>query len=223
MDRRGKAFLSILLFLLVSMYPTVLTTLGITVPVINPEKVTLVSAVFQLTVEIVVTLIIVFLYRDELDDIFYRFGQEKGRMIKRILGFWLIAFLAYFITNSIIIGIFNIDMPNNILQKRLLDAAPIYLVLSMLFATPIMEEFVFRKAFHDLIDNKWMYILMSSILYGSFYVILSYTNSLQLLFIISHALFAGVLAYAYDKTDNLIVPVGIHILQNILFLILNIL
>jgi len=223
MDRRKKAFLSIFLFLLVSMYPTILTSLGITVPVINPSSVTLFSAVFQLVVEIVVTGVIVFIYRDELDDIFYRFKNEKGKMIKKIFACWGIAFLAYFIVNSIVISIFNVDMPNNILQQRLLDAAPIYLVISMLFATPIMEEFVFRKAIRDIVDNKWVYIIVSSLLYGAFYVILSFTNNLQLLFIISNSLFGAVLAYSYDKTDNILVPMAIHILQNILFIVLNIL
>lgn len=220
--RKEKAILVILLFFLYTTYPIILTSLGIYVPIINPENVTAGSILFQVGLDILFVLFLLFLYRDTLKSVFRDFWDNKKQYIKTIFATYGLALVCYLAINALIVGLLKVQMPNNVLQQRLLDAAPIYLAISMLICTPVIEEVAFRKSFGVLIENKWAYIVLSGLLYGVFYICLSYTEPAQLLFILSCGVFGGFLAHSYYKTQNVLVPIAIHVIHNILFLLISI-
>ena len=143
--------------------------------------------------------------------------QLKGKKLKTIgyifLGF-ICVLLMQGITGSIIDKLFGVLPPSSEGQMRLLNSNPVYLIFSMLIFSPIVDQLTFRKAFRDLIPNQFLFVLLSSLIYGTIYVIFGVTEAISYIFIISYTLIAMLYALFYLKSDNIYVPIGMHVLQN---------
>ena len=60
----------------------------------------------------------------------------------------------------------------------------------MLFNTsilaPLIEEITFRKAFRDIIDTKWLFIIISGVVLGGLHVITSIRNAYDFLYLLPY-------------------------------------
>lgn len=89
------------------------------------------------------------------------------------------------------------------------------LILGVVIIAPILEEIVFRGLMRQLISNKYCYIVISSLLFS---IIHSPENSYLFLgFFISGVLFSS----SYIKTNNLVIPTCIHLINNLIAIFLN--
>lgn len=89
------------------------------------------------------------------------------------------------------------------------------LILGVVIIAPILEEIVFRGLMRQLIFNKYCYIVISSLLFS---IIHSPENSYLFLgFFISGVLFSS----SYIKTNNLVIPTCIHLINNLIAIFLN--
>ncbi len=104
------------------------------------------------------------------------------------------------------------ERPENeiILEK----ATKIYLLIYGIFLGPIMEELIFRGLLKKIIKNKYFYLISSSIIFGAMHMNIGTNNFLQYLYIIPYSLSGFGLAYNYQKTDNLISPIVMHMIMN---------
>jgi membrane protease YdiL (CAAX protease family) len=142
--------------------------------------------------------------------------------VKRYMKTVLIGF-AFMFGISIVIGLIyqfigitdtsvNQEQLNRILEGTLFDQ--ISLVLFAVFFAPIVEEIVFRKAFfgffRDTKVNRWIIIVLSSFVFGFVHVALA----LDFEQIFYYAGLGLILGYFYDRTGNIIIPIGIHLLHN---------
>ncbi|QIL48088.1 CPBP family intramembrane glutamic endopeptidase [Vagococcus hydrophili] len=89
------------------------------------------------------------------------------------------------------------------------------LILGVIILAPILEEIVFRGLMRQLIANKYNYIVISSLLFS---LIHSPENSYLFLGVfISGILFS----LSYIKTNNLVIPICIHLINNLVAIFLN--
>ncbi|WP_373385093.1 CPBP family intramembrane glutamic endopeptidase [Vagococcus fluvialis] len=89
------------------------------------------------------------------------------------------------------------------------------LILGVIILAPILEEIVFRGLMRQLIANKYCYIVISSLLFS---MIHSPENSYLFIGIfISGVLFS----LSYIKTNNLVIPICIHLINNLTAIFLN--
>ena len=82
---------------------------------------------------------------------------------------------------------------------------------------PIVEEIVFEKTLKDVISNKWLFMVLSSLFF--WYYNIAYSANFTLVAIAgSFSYFAVglVKAYTFSKTDNLFVPIFIKAIYNAL-------
>ena len=130
---------------------------------------------------------------------------------------FIIGIILYTIVTALIVvivpGLTN-DNANSLLN--IFDKTPILLLISTVFYYPIIEELVFKKTFKDFIKNKWAFIIITAIINGSFEVMLSYTNTINLINIIPAVVFYGVLSYVYYETDNVLVSISYRMLYNLI-------
>ena len=149
-------------------------------------------------------------------------SRENRRIIFTVLG---MMFLMQIVCAFIYSGIFGMGISDNqsnnvtAMQNDLFS----YLFAALIFA-PFMEEMVFRGCICRLVADRFSVsagIIFSSLLFGFMHVTASLFagNLINLLYIVEYSLMGFMLAYAYIKSNNILVPVSIHFLMNALAVI----
>ncbi len=134
--------------------------------------------------------------------------QTIKRLIKEISVFIPFLFISGFILSFIIIG-----EPTNQASVDAFANESIYNIMIVIFAGPIFEEFVFRLLPYKFLKNKTLYITISAFLFAGIHVI-NYPNPLYYIWLyMPNALYYG---YWYHKTNDLLVTISLHSLNNLL-------
>ena len=120
--------------------------------------------------------------------------------------FLLIELLIGYICN-IIVG----TIPEN--QSLLIERPKLYLIFGTIIFAPIVEESIFRGILNKFIKNKYLFITISSFLFGLMHVIGS-NNLIQYIYLFYYAASGVYLSYIYTKFNNLSFCIGIHFFMN---------
>ena len=90
----------------------------------------------------------------------------------------------------------------------------------MIFCTciyaPVCEELAFRKSIRDVINNKYLYVLASGLIFGLLHVIGFISTPLDLLYLIPYSSLGIVFALLYYRTNNIFSSITIHAMHNAL-------
>ena len=95
---------------------------------------------------------------------------------------------------------------------------PIYIFISAAILAPLLEESVFRLAFRAIFKNDFLYITVSSLVFGSLHLIGTPINELLPLYLLSYCSCGIAFAYMLKKTNNIFVSMGFHFMHNGLIL-----
>lgn len=123
----------------------------------------------------------------------------------------------------IYLAVLNLVLPHglrveesNIVIEPTKNEIILYVVVLTIFA-PIWEELVFRGMFFMKLSQRFS--TLSSAVISAFIFTLGHPLTLgSVLYILGGGI---CLAYTYKKTNNLLVPWGIHVLNNSFYLLLN--
>ena len=172
----------------------------------------------KLVIDLCLLVFVVYVYHDDFKNALRKTKKHFGKFIGIVFLFWLISSVATALINMGIKAVFDIMPTNNEAQIQMLKSTPAYLLFSMLIFSPLVEELSLTKSFRVILKNKALYLILSSFVCGFLYVAFS-SNTVSYVFLISYFIQAFIWALAYLKSDNILVPVSIHLLQNILVLI----
>ena len=173
---------------------------------------------------IILLIILILLYKNELKNEFKKFKENLNKNIDTGFKYWLIGLMTMFISNIIInIIMGNGQSENEKIVQQMITYAPYLMVINAGIIAPIIEEITFRKAFKNVFNNKWLFILSSGLIFGSLHVITKLTSPLDLLYIIPYSSLGISLAYMYYKTDTIYTSITMHIFHNTILTILSIL
>ena len=173
---------------------------------------------------IILLIILILLYKNDLKNEFKKFKENLNKNIDTGFKYWLIGLMTMFISNIIInIIIGNGQAENEKIVQQMITYAPYIMVINAGIIAPIIEEITFRKAFKNVFNNKWLFILSSGLIFGSLHVITKLTSPLDLLYIIPYSSLGISLAYMYYKTDTIYTSITMHIFHNTILTILSIL
>ncbi len=103
---------------------------------------------------------------------------------------------------------------NEALVRESIKIAPVYMLFACSVLAPIFEEMVFRKSLHGLIRFKWLFIIISGLGFGLLHVLGNYNNPLDFLYVIPYGSMGCCFAYLLSKTNNIVLPIIIHMLHN---------
>ena len=98
---------------------------------------------------------------------------------------------------------------------------PIYTFISAVILAPLLEETVFRLGFRSLIQNDFLFITISSLVFGGLHLIGTPINELFPLYLLSYCSCGIAFAYMLKKTNNIFVSIGFHFMHNGLILSLQ--
>lgn len=95
-------------------------------------------------------------------------------------------------------------------------------ILSVLWA-PIVEEVVFRGTIRRFIKSNWLFIILSSLVFGFMHAVNETSTFNVIMTILPYGILGGYLAYIYTKTGNIVNNMMIHSIWNLFAFIMSML
>lgn len=165
---------------------------------------------------IICFIILVLMYRKSIIQGIRDLKEKKGKPLLEGFEIWFIGLMVMVFSNLIITWLNKGSTSTNEDSIRIiLKNFPYLALLSISIISPCIEEFVFRKSFREIFNNKWMYIATSGILFGALHILLSPINSIiDYLYLIPYCSMGIAFAYMYYKTNNIMVSITMHITHN---------
>ena len=176
-------------------------------------------------------IIIFMLYQDIIIDNLKKYLKEFKKNFKLSFSYYIVGFIIMIISNNIITIFFSEATANNEQAVRsLIDLYPLYMLFSVSIYAPFVEELIFRKSIKDIVlafgDNKitkYLYIIISGLIFSSLHVLGTTSSFLDYLYIIPYLALGISFAALYYKTDNIFTTITMHSLHNTIAILLYIL
>lgn len=183
-----------------------------------------VTSTYTIIIELIIILSIFLLFKDYIIKCFKDLKKNHKIYFKKYFKYWFLMYGLMLVTNAIILFVFDGTGPNNQdIINEMFAKNPIYVFILSVILAPIIEEFAFRLSFKAIFKNKYLFIITSGLLFGSFHVLPLFENMVDLLYIIPYSIPGFIFAYTLYKSDNIFVPMGLHLFHNGLSMSLQIL
>ena len=173
--------------------------------------------IYTVLFELVLLIIFIIIYRKTLSKNGKEYFKNFSENFKQSFKYWLVGFIVMATSNIIITFVLKQTIAGNEeLVRSYIDTSPLLMIFSTVIYAPICEELTFRKSIKDAINNKYIYILTSGLLFGFLHIV-SYINTpLDLVYLIPYASLGIVFATLYYKTNNIFSTITIHAMHNAL-------
>lgn len=181
------------------------------------------AKIFLIIISEVLTLSLLILiyakdFKKDWNDLKNNWKEYANTYIK----YWIVVLIIMAISNALITHFTGSQTSSNESAVRnLMQMFPVYMFLSSAFYAPLCEELVFRKSIKKIVPIKWIFIVLSGLIFGGVHVLNGLNSIADLLYLIPYCTPGFVLAYAYQKTDNIMVSMGIHFMHNFILVILQ--
>ena len=174
-----------------------------------------VSVILSIIIEVLTLAVILLLFNKRIKENYIDLKKNHKKYFSKYFKFYLIGLAIMYISNAILIFVFNGGLAGNEETIRsILLVHPIYVYISAVLIAPSVEELVFRGAIKNIIPNSILYILCSGLIFGGMHLVGNVTSIIDLLYIIPYSSLGIAFAYIYSKTDNIFVTMMIHTMHN---------
>ena len=173
--------------------------------------------------DITFLLFIIFIYKKEIIKEFKTFFNKNNflKNIKKSLYYWFIGLTIMITFNLIIASLTNELAANEQAVRQMIDKYPLYMAFQVMLYAPISEEIIFRKSIDKIFKNKYLYILMSGLIFGGLHVVSSVTSLVDCLYLLPYCSLGFVFALLYKNTNsNIFSTITAHSFHNTLALLL---
>lgn len=175
-------------------------------------------------------LLLRFLKNDLVYD-FNKFKAIKNQWLVIIAVGYLYVLLGNYASNfvsSLLSNLLNTPISESVNQMtivRMLNSnGVIFIILSAVIIGPIVEELVFRKSIFGLIKNQNVALVVSSIIFGAIHLTAETSITTALINGVSYFTMGAIFGYIYLKNDkNIMAPIAVHILVNLVSVVASIL
>lgn len=180
--------------------------------------------IFIVINDLVHVISLLLLFKKEITNGLKDFKENFDKRIGLMVTCWMVGCIVMATSSIIISLITGNDVSNNEEAVRSsINIAPLYMLFSCAIVAPILEEMTFRRSLKGFIKNRWIFIMTSGLLFGLLHVIGSNNNPLDYLYIIPYSSMGIAFAYLLSKTENITLPIMIHMVHNFILVIVQIL
>lgn len=173
---------------------------------------------------IVLLLILFLIFRKDIIKEWKKFKLNFLENIDTGIKYWLVGLAIMMGSNIIINIVMNLGQAaNEQAVQQMISALPWLMFINAGIIAPCTEELIFRKSFRKAFPNKWLFVLISALVFGSLHVVTSMTSPIELLYIIPYGALGGAFAYMYQKTDTIFTSIAMHMFHNSALILLSIL
>lgn len=173
---------------------------------------------------IILLFILFLIYRKDLIRDWDKFRANVFDNLDEGIKYWFLGLVGMVASNLIINFVFKGGQAGN--EQAVQDYIkylPWLMLINVGFLGPMVEELVFRKTFKDAIKNKWLFIIISGLIFGGMHVVGSYSTITDLLFIIPYSCLGFAFAAAYYNTDTIFTSITLHMIHNTILTVTSIL
>ena len=182
---------------------------------------TLAKVIYTLSVELLMIAIIFYTFEKEYQKAFQDIKKNHNKYFNQNLKYYIIGLILMMAAN-ISINLLGGGMSNNETAIRNeFTVLPIYTFISAVILAPPLEESIFRLGFRAIFKNDFLFITISSLIFGSLHLITNPLNELFPLYLLSYSSCGIAFAYMLKKTNNILVPTFFHFMHNGLILTLQ--
>ena len=174
-----------------------------------------VKLIYLFFYEIMMVSVMLLVYFKNFKRDFADMKKNHKKYYAKYFKYYLIAFGIMLISNLVIIILLNKDMAANETNVReVFKISPLYIYFSAIIFAPIVEETVFRGCIKKIIPDKYLFILVSGLIFGYIHISDSFTSASDLLYLIPYSSLGMAFAYIYYKTNNIFTSIGLHFMHN---------
>ncbi len=209
--------LLILFFNIGSIVSSFINLIGINNNSLNYNDITYLESICDCILLISVTC----LYKNTLNEDYKNLKTSFNikEFLKYLCLFLVVKIIGAIVTSiiSIIIGVDLTVSENQNIINVLSASSPILMLISSAFLAPIVEEGIFRLGFRKIIKNEYLFILISSLVFGLMHIFpttLPLTEALT--YGIIYVSIGATLSWTYIKTNNIWYVILIHAINNFL-------
>lgn len=189
---------------------------------VNASNMTILSkTIYLICCETLIMTIITLINQKKLKKDLKDIKKNFNTYFKEYLKIYILALIIMMVSNSIINTLTQSIAGNEETIRDTFSKAPVYMFFSAVIFAPFVEEMVFRQSIKNIITNSKTFIITSGIIFGGLHVIGNIETIYDILYIIPYATPGIAFAYMLEKTDNILVPIGIHFLHNGLLMTLQ--
>lgn len=135
--------------------------------------------------------------------------------------YWIIGLCIMMLSNIIISYYFPGGSANEEAVQNIIKQVPIYMVFSTIIYAPFVEELIFRKSIRDIIDNDYLYIIISGLTFGFVHTLAGSTLQ-ELIYIIPYGALGSCFAIMHVKTKNIYTSMTFHMIHNAIIVFISI-
>lgn len=135
--------------------------------------------------------------------------------------YWIIGLCIMMLSNIIISYYFPGGSANEEAVQNIIKQVPIYMIFSTIIYAPFVEELIFRKSIRDIIDNDYLYIIISGLTFGFVHTLAGSTLQ-ELIYIIPYGALGSCFAIMHVKTKNIYTSMTFHMIHNAIIVFISI-
>lgn len=146
----------------------------------------------------------------------------KKQSIKKNICLLLVLIVVQILTNLISVSIVGMDNYSSYVGvlPSFLNKWPILMTINMVIYYPVVESLVFSKTFKDTVNNKWTFIICSSLFFWLVNLSAFSFNYMSIIATLSCFTTSIVINYFYYKEDNISSIIIVKMIYNLIFLLL---
>lgn len=175
--------------------------------------------------EVILTVVVFNLYRKDFLKDFNFLNDDKvvTKVIKYFCLFWFVKIISAMLMAELC-SLFGYDVSiseNQEVVNSFASSAPILMLLTSSITTPIVEEGIFRLGIGNAIKNKYLFIVVSGLVFGLLHIFpTDLSLPYALITSIPYVSIGMTLAYIYKKEDNIYHSILQHGINNFISMIL---
>lgn len=178
-------------------------------------------------IELIMFVVVLLFYKKYLKKDLVLFKLNKKDYIKKIISYFLIFLVVKYgvaLFSSLLLVMLGSDLVTSENQETVVTLAktlPFMMMISTSLLAPFVEEGIFRLGIKKVINNKYLFILVSGLIFGFMHIFpTKLPLYVALIESLNYVTMGLLLAYIYNETDNIYVVVIIHALNNLLSMLM---
>lgn len=165
--------------------------------------------------DFILVVVLTIIYRKTLKEDFKKLKDNFYSCMDCGIKYWLLGLVTMMVSNILIMFIFTeAKAGNEEGVQNLIAGSGFISLIAIGILGPIIEELTFRKAFHDVFKNKWLFVLISSFIFGGLHVVLTLNSLWDLVYIIPYCSLGVAFGLMYAKTANIYTSIIMHMFHN---------
>ncbi len=164
-------------------------------------------------------LLLSIIYRKYLKEKWYDFKKNFKKYCAISFKDWFTGLMIMLFANMIINQFISGLGENEEAVQNIISSTPILALLMTSFFAPFNEEMIYRKSIQDCFKNKYIFMIISGLIFGLIHVV-GATNPYEYLLIISYGALGFMFAHTLSETDNIYSTIMMHMIHNFTLTIL---